>query len=243
MASLAVAGASWHGHRVLFLAMSCFQGRPQDLAWEALRALAPDGIQLTPGNLPSPGFRARVEAAGVPVRMHHGFAWHAPRQEVHDTGGGPRLGGPCWSVHPPPSFVDRRALARWLEDAAARGIVVETMTPGLPLGDGPDLALALDAGVSLAVDVSHLHIQRVQGAISGADEQRVLASPRVAEVHVSDNDGRSDQHRLIDARTPGLAWAVERARSGTPLVLEAYLHRLDPGARARQVQSIREALA
>ena len=40
---------------MLFRALSCLLGRPPDHAWDALAALAPDGLQLTPGNLPGPG--------------------------------------------------------------------------------------------------------------------------------------------------------------------------------------------
>ena len=41
---------------MLMLALSCLQGRPMQAAAEDLLGLDPDGLQLTPGNVPTPGF-------------------------------------------------------------------------------------------------------------------------------------------------------------------------------------------
>ena len=78
------------------------------------------------------------------------------------------------------------------------------------LGTGAELERAMDARLRLAVDVSHLHIQRCAGVLSDTTLRRVLAYARVAEVHVSQNDGRTDQHHPIHEHTPYLGWVRER---------------------------------
>jgi len=65
--------------------------------------------------------------------------------------------------------------------------------------------------------------------------RRLQTYGRLAELHVSANDGRSDQHRPLDANTFGLAFARERAAEGPPLVRESYLHRLQDSERRQQV--------
>ena len=57
----------------------------------------------------------------------------------------------------------------------------------------------LDSGVPFALDLSHLDIVRHR---SGRQEdslvQEMLSSTACLEVHLSDNDGRGDQHRLCE---------------------------------------------
>ena len=109
------------------------------------------------------------------------------------------------------------------------------MYPGYLLGCGEDLARAMALRLDLVVDVSHLFIQRAQGVLPPDVERRLLDYDRVTEIHVSANDGSRDQHRPLASDSFGLAWAHERARAGTPIVLEAYLHRLDADDRRHQV--------
>lgn len=221
----------------MLLAMSCLQARTQDAAFADLVALEPDGLQLTPGNLPCNGFRERVEATTtLSTRFHHGFDWASYRTDVWKQGRLARTLAPGWSVHPPKSEVDDD---RWLEDALEHGLVIETMYPGYRGGCDDDVVLLLESGVPLAVDISHVHIQRTKGVLSSATLARLLASDRIAELHVSANDGRGDQHRPITAMTPLLDWAIDRARSGIPLVLESYLHRLTHDERRRQLDLLR----
>ncbi len=98
---------------------------------------------------------------------------------------------------------------------------------------------ALDVGLRLAVDISHLHLQRCAGVLDSGVERRLLGSPLVEEVHVSANDGRRDQHRPLTADTSGLAWARERLQGGTPTVLECTMHRLSTMERQRQLAILR----
>ena len=53
----------------------------------------------------------------------------------------------------------------------------------------------------------------------------------IAELHVSDNDGRLDLHRPTSRESYGVGWARERKSAETPMILESYLHKLDTDAR------------
>lgn len=232
---------------MLFLAMSAFQGQTQDDAFTALMRHRPAGIQLTPGNLPSEGFRARVAAADVVTRPHHGFSWSAYRQAVYDDGGRPLLKERCRSLHPPRSQppVSRRGRVvaptlvvepnAWLESAAADDLLLETMMPGYVLGNGAELERAMAMGLRLAVDVSHLEIQRWCGALNDGVYRRVLGYARIEEVHVSTSRRCYDTHGLLTPDTPGLAWARERLPE-VPVVLESHWHRLDVEQQREQLQ-------
>jgi hypothetical protein len=221
--------------RVLLLAMSCLQGRPMARAFETLLALGPDGVQLTPGNQPTPDFERVVAAARVPTRTHHGFSYRAFRtREVWTDDGACTVASD--SVHPPRA--DAAAAARFLDAHALP--ILETMYPGWALADGAALRDAMARRLALAVDVSHLHIQRAHGLIDDATIARVLDYDRIAEVHVSANDGTRDQHRPLDARAFGLPWARERLAAGTPVILECYFHQLSDDERRAQLDLLRE---
>lgn len=228
--------------------MSCYQGRTQDAAWDGLASLLVKGlgggvgVQLTPGNLPSAGFRERVERSGVPVRRHHGFAWSAYRRAVWRDGL-PTFTDPGRSVHPPSEGSGARIHAV-LEGAHAAGWSVETMYPGELLGTGAQLREAMALGASLAVDISHLWIQRCAGVLGDADLAAVLDYDGVVEVHVSDNDGRTDQHRLPTSSSFLLDWALRVcAERRLPLIWESYLHRVRPDLAREAVDRLRSGLA
>lgn len=245
---------------MLHIAMSCYQGRTQDAAWDAVTALLRvglDGVQLTPGNLPSLGFRARVEGSGVPTRRHHGFSWTRYRRTVW-TSGRAAFVDPGRSVHPPvhgeptegglgtggasaaaggqpvaaggepvAGVAPGAKLDGVLDEARRAGWALETMYPGQLLGTGAELRRAMAAGLDLAVDVSHLWIQRCAGVLDDVDLRAVLDYDGIVEVHLSDNDGRSDRHGLLSKDTFLLEWARGRGADGVPLVWESYLHGVD----------------
>jgi hypothetical protein len=220
---------------VLFLAMSCLQGRPMDRAFADLRLAGVDGIQLTPGNQPTEGFAELVGRSRLPTRTHHGFSYRAFRtKDVWSETGACLVQSD--SVHPPRA--DHPAAGRFL-DGEAPAPILETMYPGYALADGAALERAMDLGLRLAVDVSHLYIQRTQGLIGEATLARVFDYDGVAEVHVSANDGRRDLHAPVTAETFGLAWAQERGAAGTPTILECYFHRLTPARRQAQIDLVR----
>lgn len=208
---------------MLFVALSCLQGRPQAEAFAELVRLPVAGIQLTPGNLPSPGFRELALARAGALRYHHSFSWEHYRAQVYDAAGRtPRLPR-TWSIHPPEAKHPVR-FEVWLAGALEVDALCELMYPGYLLGQDAQLLAAMASGLRLAVDISHLHIQRVRGDLREATLKQLLDYPRIEEVHVSHNLGRADSHLPLCEETPWLAWARERMRGGVPLVFESRMH-------------------
>ena len=209
---------------MLFVALSCLQGRPMREAFDELARLGV-GIQLTPGNLVTPGFREHVAASRVTTRRHHGFAFEARKAPVW-------IDGACVveseSVHPP------LAGERWTPTP-----IVEVMYPGYELGTGDEVERALDDGLTIAVDVSHVFLQRSQGAMSDRTWHRLANYDRIAEVHVSANRGRADSHQPLTPQTFGLDWVRERARNGDAVILECYMHKLSDDQRRHQLELLR----
>lgn len=202
-------------------------------AYSELAALGPDGIQLTPGNVPTPGFAIAVARGSMNVRTHHGFAWHDRcGHQVWNEG---RCESHSDSVHAPEH--GRETNPGWRDELLAhdRLPVLETMYPGFALGKGGELGWAMDHGLALAVDVSHVYIQQCQGVISYSTWRRLQNYEHVAEIHVSANDGRSDAHQLLSADTFGLDWALDRSADGVPLVLECYMHKISDSQRRAQL--------
>ncbi len=231
------------------LAMSAFQSRTQDDAFDRLLAHIDDGqvqgIQLTPGNLPSLGFQSRIESfihRGGLIRVHQGFSWTHYRREVLDADGKPLGLGLDHSIHAPriaPKYrTDVGPFIRWndwLQTVVDHDLLVETMYPGYALGSGNELESAMDAGVRLCVDIAHLSIQSYAGELSAATLKRLFNYERVSEVHVSHSTAGKDTHSPISAETPWLGWARERI-GHIPVVLESYWHKLDFAQQRMQVQ-------
>jgi hypothetical protein len=208
---------------MLYLALSCFQGRRMSDAAQTLAALAPGrvGLQLTPGCAPGP-----IDVA-CPTRTHHGFTHRALRARVWEDG---KLLWQGDSAHPP---LAREVPGGW---RAPEGVVLETMYPGYAdLASGDQIAAALDEGRWLAVDVAHLGIQMYHGILDKAVLQRLLDYERVAEVHVSTSREARDTHARLSDSTWGLDWARERLAAGTPVILECYMHKLSHEERLEQV--------
>lgn len=202
-------------------------------AFDALAATG-FGVQLTPGNHPTPGFEAHVARSGVAVRTHHGFGFGVRARAVWRDDGALLTHND--SVHPPEATKADVFWARLEREGCP--VALEAMYPGQCLGTGEELERAMGLGLVLAIDVSHLFIQRTAGVLTDVVLKRVLDWPKVAEVHVSANDGRHDSHRRLRDDSYGLAWASERERSGTPLVYEAYLHGLPPERWVEQLERL-----
>ncbi|MFT3709874.1 MAG: hypothetical protein QM817_19765 [Archangium sp.] len=209
---------------MFFLALSCFQGRPMASSLRALLALRPDGVQLTPGNQPTRGFAELV--SGLRVRTHHGFHFEQWKQRVWNDDGTCAVRSE--SVHPP----TRTAQPSWSPTVGLP--VLETMYPGNALGTGDELEQAMELRLPLAVDVSHVFMQFHAGVIGDATWKRLQDYEQIAEVHVSRNDGRSDQHAPLTASTFGLEWAREKLKAGTPVILESYFHRASDDSQRAQ---------
>ncbi|MBA3500785.1 MAG: hypothetical protein M4D80_18100 [Myxococcota bacterium] len=190
------------------------------------------GIQLTPGNIPTRAFREHVVASRVTTRRHHGFTFDARKTETW-------IDGACAvdseSVHPP---LAGAAWRPWLERAPAPPIV-EVMYPGYELGTGDEVEAAMTDGITLAVDVSHVYLQRMAGVMTDATWRRLADYDRIAEVHVSANQGRADTHRPLTRETFGLDWIRERVANGDDVILECYMHKLDDEQRQHQMELLR----
>lgn len=208
---------------MLYLALSCFQGRRMGDAAQTLLNLAPGrvGLQLTAGCAPSP-----IDV-GCPVRTHHGFTHQALRARVWDRG------VLLWhgdSTHPP---LQRDVPDGW---QPPDGVVLETMYPGYAtLANGDQIAAAMDAGRWLAVDIAHLGIQMYHGILAKSVLQRLTDYERVAEVHVSTSREARDTHAKLSNATWGVEWAREHVARGTPVILECYMHKLSHEERLEQV--------
>lgn len=227
----------------LFVALSSLQGRPMQNAFEELADLT-GAVQLTPGNHPTAGFE-EVTSRSALTRKHHGFAFGSRRRDVWAADATCIVDAD--SFHPPvdgspaATAIRHLGVAAWLETVMDRGNagtparLLETMYPGYVLGSGEELEVAMQLGVHLAVDVSHVFIQLTQGTMTDATWRRLSAYERIGEVHVSANQGRHDTHMPMTRGTFGLDWARERFAAGTPTVVECYMHRLSPQARRDQV--------
>jgi sugar phosphate isomerase/epimerase len=208
-------------------------------AAEDLLGLAPEGLQLTPGNAPTPGFEDWLATRRVTTRTHHGFHWRALRQPVWSPEAECLVASD--SVHPPRAR-QGEPVARWREKAEAgafQGRTLETMYPGYVLGTGEELEWAMDLGLRLAVDVSHLHIQQTAGVLAERTWRRLREYAHIDELHVSVSDGQRDVHRPLDADTFGLGWVRERLAAGSPVILECYMHRLSERERHQQMAVLR----
>src|SRR5687768_3964137 len=135
---------------MLFVALSSLQGRPMARAFDELAALGV-GIQLTPGNLPTPDFAAHVARSGVITRKHHGFAWDARKQVTWDASGACVVTSE--SVHPPEDGECAGDWRAWFEAATERPML-EVMYPGYALGNGAAVERAMSDGMTLVVDIS-----------------------------------------------------------------------------------------
>jgi hypothetical protein len=208
---------------MIYLALSCFQGRTMTEAARTLVDLAPGrvGLQLTPGCAPS------YIDVDCPIRTHHGFTPRALRQQVWIDGVLQWNGD---SLHPPKSD---EAPQDW---SAPEGVILETMYPGYAdLSNGEQIARAMDAGRLLAVDVSHLSIQMYHGIIESSIVKRLLEYERIAEVHVSTSRDSRDVHAKLTDETWGIEWAKDRLEKGIPVVLECYMHKLSHEERLEQL--------
>lgn len=211
--------------------MSCLQGRPAANALQELVGWT-GAVQLTPGCAPSADLADVLARRRPRIRTHHGFTPHAMRRPVWGPDGA--LLTADHSVHPP--RLGHPAAEGWADEIERSDVTVEVMYPGYHLGTGREIEMAMERRLPLAVDVSHLWIQRSAGVLSRRTWRRIRRYGRVTEIHLSDNDGRRDLHRPVTADTFGLGWARDRADDGIPVVLECRFHHLDDATRAAQVE-------
>lgn len=224
---------------MLFLALSCLQGRQMQPAAQDLIDLGIDGLQLTPGNAPSENFRQWIYQQKIEIRTHHGFCWDGLRQRVWNNEGDCLVRS--HSVHPPK--VESEASQSWIqksEQGEYQNILLETMYPDYCLGSREDILWAMSVGLNLAVDVSHIYIQLCQGSLDMTTWEKLQKYPNIGEFHISANNGKGDIHQPINNKTFGLDWIRDRTNGirDLPVILECYMHHLSFTERQNQINLI-----
>ncbi len=223
---------------MLFLAMSCFQTRPMKMAWNDLINLKPDGIQLTPGNKVSDNFQQFVGNSKIPYRFHHSFCWNQYKREVYDNYFLPINIEYNQSIHPPEikyglNFKD------WIENVG--DVLLEVMYPEYLLGNSEEIEIAMLLRKRLAIDISHLYIQKTQGILDEFILKKLLNYDLIEEIHISQNGGRFDSHKSITKDCPFLDWVGER-KDVEVKVYESYLHKLSFDDRRGQIDFVRKVI-
>jgi hypothetical protein len=224
---------------MLFLSLSCLQGREMQSAAQYLMSLGADGLQLTPGNAPSEKFRQWVSQQNFEIRTHHGFCWNRLRQNVWDSDYNCLVNS--HSVHPPKA--DHEISQRWkykAEQGEYQNVLLETMYADYYLGSKEEILWAMAVGLNLAVDVSHIYIQLCQGSLDILTWQKLQEYPNIKEFHISANNGKGDIHQPINSKTFGLEWIKHRTNGvqDVPVVLECYMHHLSLAERQEQVNLV-----
>ena len=216
---------------MLYLALSCLQGRPIKSAAEELLNLGTNSLQLTPGLVPDADFKLWLETEKINYLIHHGFSWHKYNTAVWNKNADCLVTSN--SIHPP--VLDSPPGKLW-KKRAERGdyhdFLLETMYPKYHLGNDNELTWAMDNKLNLAVDVSHLYIQQQSGYLSNSVWRRLQQYERIGELHLSANNGRADIHQPLTKTSFGLDWVKERSVDNIPVVLECYMHRLSHSERS-----------
>ena len=222
---------------MLYLALSCLQGRPIKLAAKELLELGIRGLQLTPGLVPDPDFKSWLARENINYLIHHGFSWDKYNTAVWNEKADCLVTSN--SIHPP--ILDSPPGKVW-KKRAERGdynnFFLETMYPKYHLGNEKELTWAMDNQFKLAVDVSHIYIQQQSGSLSNSVWQRLQQYDRISELHLSVNNGSADLHQPLNKNSFGLDWVKERSQD-IPVILECYMHRLSHSERLAQVELIK----
>lgn len=216
---------------MLYLAFSCLQGRPMTLAYQELLKLDPDGIQLTPGNIPTPNFQEEVK---IPYRLHHGFSWTERKREVWNDNNEAINIEKERSIHPPM----KGDFNSWIQNVGDH--ILEIMYPGdkYLLSNDEQVNTAMDFKKRLAIDISHINIMFKQKEIGQETLDRLLSYNKICEIHVSHNAGNFDTHRLLIKESFLLEWAKSKLKD-LPVVYESYFHKLTDKEREHQIKMVR----
>lgn len=222
---------------MLYLALSCLQGRTMRKAAEELLGLGVKGLQLTPGLVPTANFSEWFSQQNISWLTHHGFSWHKYNTNVWSYEADCLVSSN--SIHPPilnspPGQVWKKRAERGDYDR----FLLETMYPKYHLGLGTELAWAMDNNFKLAVDVSHIYIQLQSGCLSDSIWKRLQQYDRIGELHLSANNGRADIHQPLSEDSFGLDWVRERSSDEMPVILECYMHKLSRQERLQQIELI-----
>lgn len=197
-----------------------------------LLKLNPYGLQLTPGNIPSKNFENWLNQNKIKFIYHHGFSWFALKQKVWDENGKCLVNSD--SIHPPEkNTLDTEKWYKILEDNDLP--TLETMYPNYFLGSGSEIEMAMSLKIKLAVDISHIYIQKYNNLISDKVWKKLQNYENIKEIHVSSNLGKFDSHFEISKKSYELNWAIERSKD-IPIILECYMHKLSENDRLKQIK-------
>ena len=127
-------------------------------------------------------------------------------------------------------------------------LAVETMYPTISgnqhvLADMQEIeffqSIFPDAGMVL--DCAHIKIQKHYGTADDSIIRWLLDNPNLVEIHISENDGRSDRH------TPVLKnswfWGAIKERPNVPVVIEGKLNKLGSEAIRENYDMVGEMLS
>lgn len=141
-----------------------------------------------------------------------------------------RIKAPAYSLHAgyrhQATLQEMRDNVLTLQEWFGVPVAVEALYPIRPSGRTPKPAQLLDSwaelewlmeksGLYMAIDLSHLQIIAAHEGRNDALVASLLAHPNLLEVHVSDNDQKSDEHAMCSEHTT--AWWM-------PLLKAASLH-------------------
>lgn len=114
------------------------------------------------------------------------------------------IGSPPYSAHPGQrsqgAMKELFGRVLKLQDLIGAPVAIEGMYPSPQsylVSSSKEYEALLNSGCYFAIDFSHLNIRRTQSRISDSLIKEMISSDRCLEIHVSGNDGSSDQHTFL----------------------------------------------
>jgi sugar phosphate isomerase/epimerase len=254
----------------MYLSLSAYGGVTTRQALETIAAAGIHQVELAIGVRPDTDITAAINEfrqQGMSFRAHHAFLWES-RHHPFNLAQSINLnyfqrmmewlancGITAYSVHPGSYGNDRSAdwqqmldNLEWLQDLGQQqGITlgVETMYPGREcnfLGNLPEIVelRRLMPSLQWVLDLSHLNLWPRDKLVDRLFVIEELA-PHLLEIHISDNDGLTDQHRAITDRTWWLPWQ-HLWPAHVPYVLETRLNRKSAAGLSQEYQRVQSYL-
>jgi hypothetical protein len=174
------------------------------------------------GRMIRPHVDAEREVAEVCERVGLSrYTGHAPNRRQVDAAGFYRWAGAYWETLGAVGvdFAVETMYVPQVRDEAVKSGGYHLSSPG-EVFDFAMWAEGQGWDRPLLVDVSHLHIGWRSGLWTEADIVELLESRWVAELHLSENDGRTDSHRPLTAGHIVHDWVARADVSCIPLVVD-----------------------
>ncbi len=161
---------------------------------------------------------------------HHKNLWFEEAARISR-----RLGAPAYTLHAGSrsnaSLQQMADNVRMLADSFDCRVGVEGLYPVTGdlwhISSWEDYAWLLDSDLDYALDLSHLNIL-VHRSKTRNDVlvSELIENPHCIEIHVSTNDGRSDEHRPVPANSPWWMPILERTPTTADVFSEGNQYRL-----------------